>query len=115
MNIMSIIARLSLAVAISMSTSMKTSMKKANYKTVPQHIAERCIATDIHTFRSPDGNLFDIEDNCPNLIVGETYRVVFWTAGTSRRTDDEIVDFDELEVYEIYNGLGNPIKWGALD
>lgn len=115
MNIMSLIAKMVLAFAVSMSTANKTSMKKVTCKVIPQHVAERCVAVGTHTFRTPDGNLFDIQPNCEKLLVNETYRVVFWTAGTESRLDDEIVDFDELEVYEVDNGIGNPIKWGALD
>lgn len=112
---MNFITKMVLAFMISMSTANKVSMTKVNYKVIPQHVAERCIAVDTHTFRTPDGNLFDIQPNCDDLLVNETYRVVFWTAGTESRKDDEIVDFDELEVYELDNGIGNPIKWGALD
>lgn len=115
MNIMSYIAKMVLAFAISMSTANKASMRTVNHEIIPQHVAERCIAVDTHTFKTPDGNLFELEPVCDDLLVNETYRVVFWTAGTSSRKDDEIVDFDELEVYEIDNGIGNPIKWGVLD
>lgn len=104
-----LIARLVMAMIMTMVMSNK-------YQNVhmPMYIAERCIAVDSNTFKTPDGNLFDIEGGI-KLYKNETYRVVFCTFGTKSRLDDEIVDYDELEVYEIYNGLGNPIKWGALD
>lgn len=110
---MNFITRMVLALIISMSTANKVSMRTV--APVPQHVAERCVAIDSHTFKAPDGNMFTISANCDDLLISETYRVVFCTFGTRSRKDDEIVDFDELEVYELYNGIGNPIKWGALD
>lgn len=98
---MNIIMKMVLAFAISMSTAYKTSMQKVNV--TPEHIVEHCVAVGTHTFKTPDGNLFTIQPNCDNLYVGETYRVVFYTFKTEDRRDDEIVDFDELEIYELSN------------
>lgn len=71
--------------------------------TINEHITEICIAVDTHTFRTPNGDLFEINPNCDNLIVNESYVVVFYTFNTKDRKDDEIVDFNELEIYELSN------------
>lgn len=71
--------------------------------TTSEHITEICTAVGTHTFRTPDGDLFEINPNCDNLIVNESYIVVFYTFNTKDRKDDEIVDFNELEIYELSN------------
>ena len=57
---------------------------------------ERCQAIANNTFISPDGNLFEINNN--NLIPGKSYFVLFDTYNTKTRIDDDIVDFD-TELY----------------
>ena len=71
--------------------------------TTNEHITEICTAADTHTFLTPNGDLFEINPNCDNLIVNESYVVVFYTFNTKDRKDDEIVDFNELEIYELSN------------
>lgn len=59
-------------------------------------MCEKCIAVSNCTFRSPDGHLFEINNDI--LVTGKGYYVLFDTYNTRNRIDDEIVDFDE-ELY----------------
>ena len=98
MNIIKTILKVMLSVVISFVL-----MTNTVNSTKTNHIAEICTAVDTHTFCTPDGNLFKINSTCKDLLVNESYRVVFYTFNTKDRKDDEIVDFDELEIYELSN------------
>ena len=97
MNIIKTILKVILSVVISFVLITTKNSIKTN------HIAEICTAVDTHTFCTPDGNLFKINSTCKDLLINESYRVVFYTFNTKDRKDDEIVDFDELEIYELSN------------
>lgn len=64
------------------------------------HIVKYCTAYNDHTFIDDSGNLFEINNNI--LRESESYRVVFYTFNTKTVLDDEIIDFDDIETYEIY-------------
>lgn len=100
MNIIKVILKVVLSVVISFVLITNTGNST---KTKTNHIAEICTAVDTHTFCTPDGNLFKINSTCKDLLINESYRVVFYTFNTIDRKDDEIVDFDELEIYELSN------------
>lgn len=57
---------------------------------------EKCVAIANNTFISPDGNLFQINNDI--LVIGKSYYVLFDTYNTKTRQDDDIVDFD-TELY----------------
>lgn len=63
-----------------------------------QKTVEKCVAVDEHTFKTADGNLFQVSDN---LIVSETYVATFMSYDNSTRKDDVIVDFCDLEIWEL--------------
>ena len=65
-----------------------------------EHVSKNCIAISNYQFKDSNDNIFEINNNI--LRVGITYRVVFYTCNTKSVLDDEIVDFDELEIYEIF-------------
>lgn len=71
---------------IMQAVNAKQTYKPYTFKT------EKCQAIANNTFISPDGNLFEINNN--NLIPGKSYFVLFDTYNTSTRIDDDIVGFD---------------------
>ena len=66
----------------------------------PEYVVKYCNAIDNHTFIDDSGNMFEINNNI--LRESESYRVVFYTFNTVSVLDDEVVDFDETEIYELY-------------
>lgn len=76
--------------AFQMSTKVNRLPEPYTFKT------ERCTALSDHELMSPDGNVFEINNNI--LVEGYGYWVLFDTYNTRTRLDDEIVDFDE-ELY----------------
>lgn len=73
--------------AFQMSTKVNRLPEPYTFKT------ERCTALSNHELMSPDGHIFEINNNI--LVEGYGYWVLFDTYNTRTRVDDEIVDFDE--------------------
>lgn len=64
-----------------------------------EHITKNCIAISSYQFKDSNGNIFEINNDI--LRVDITYKVVFYTCNTKTVLDDKIVDFNELELYEL--------------
>ena len=87
-----LIAKLILAAIMSMQMGTKSDRNPRPYT----FKTERCTALSNHELMSPDGNVFEINNDI--LVEGYGYWVLFDTYNTRTRLDDEIVDFDE-ELY----------------
>lgn len=64
-----------------------------------EHITKNCVAVANNQLVDSMGNIFEINNDI--LRIDETYRVVFYTCNTKTVIDDKIVDFNELELYEL--------------
>lgn len=84
-----LIAKLILVAIMSMQMGTKSDRNPRPYT----FKTERCTAFSNHELMSPDGNVFEINNNI--LVEGYGYWVLFDTYNTRTRLDDEIVDFDE--------------------
>lgn len=87
-----LIAKLILVAIMSMQMGTKSDRNPRPYT----FKTERCTALSNHELMSPDGNVFEINNDI--LVEGYGYWVLFDTYNTRTRLDDEIVDFDE-ELY----------------
>lgn len=87
-----LIAKLILVAIMSMQMGTKADRNPRPYT----FKTERCTALSNHELMSPDGNVFEINNDI--LVEGYGYWVLFDTYNTKTRLDDEIVDFDE-ELY----------------